>query len=70
MDLEERIRQRAYEIWESEGKPDDKGFEHWLQAQREFDYDTTGDTLTGGIETSVAQPMPKPKASRSRKKTT
>ncbi|AYN96399.1 MULTISPECIES: DUF2934 domain-containing protein [Pseudomonas] len=66
-DLEQRIRQRAYEIWEAAGRPDGQGFEHWFQAQREVDYDTAGDPLSGGIETSVAQPMPKPKRSRTKK---
>ena len=32
-DLTERIRQRAYEIWESEGKPQDRGLIHWMRAE-------------------------------------
>ncbi|MBB3320486.1 MULTISPECIES: DUF2934 domain-containing protein [unclassified Rhizobium] len=32
----DRIRSRAYEIWESEGSPDDRHDEHWLQAEREI----------------------------------
>jgi hypothetical protein len=35
-DQDERIRQRAYEIWEREGRtgnPED----HWFRAQRELD---------------------------------
>ena len=33
---EERIRERAYEIWERTGRPDGKAVEHWLQAQTEI----------------------------------
>lgn len=34
-DFEERVRQRAYELWEASGCP--QGFEadHWFQAERE-----------------------------------
>jgi hypothetical protein len=33
---DERIRQRAYEIWESEGRTGSPE-EHWFRAQRELD---------------------------------
>lgn len=33
--IRERIRQRAYELWEAEGRPNDRHIEHWLQAERE-----------------------------------
>ncbi|NYZ17321.1 DUF2934 domain-containing protein [Azospirillum sp. RWY-5-1] len=32
-----RIRDRAYELWESEGRPDGRHEEHWHQARRELD---------------------------------
>ncbi len=35
-DLEQRIRERAYEIWENEGCPAGRGDEHWRQACAEF----------------------------------
>ena len=35
-DLTERIRQRAYEIWESEGKPQGRGLIHWMRAETEI----------------------------------
>jgi Protein of unknown function (DUF2934) len=35
--LEERIRERAYQIWEREGKPDGRDAEHWQQAASEID---------------------------------
>ena len=33
---EERIRERAYEIWERAGLPNGKAVEHWLQAEAEI----------------------------------
>ena len=32
----EAIRQRAYEIWEREGRPVGKSAEHWLRAEAEL----------------------------------
>lgn len=34
-DRERRVRDRAYEIWESEGRPSGREREHWEQAERE-----------------------------------
>jgi hypothetical protein len=34
-DFEERVRQRAYELWEASGCPQGFDAEHWLQAERE-----------------------------------
>lgn len=35
-DLDERIRQRAYQIWEEEGRPDGEDFHHWFRAVEEI----------------------------------
>ena len=35
-DLMKRINHRAYEIWESEGKPEGRARIHWLRAEAEF----------------------------------
>jgi hypothetical protein len=35
-DLTEAIRQRAYEIWVSEGYPHGRDHIHWLRAEAEF----------------------------------
>jgi len=32
---EQRVRERAYEIWERAGGPEGKAVEHWLQAEAE-----------------------------------
>jgi hypothetical protein len=36
IDLEEQVRHRAYEIWQSEGCPHGRDFEHWHRASLEF----------------------------------
>jgi hypothetical protein len=35
-DLQQRIQQRAYQLWESEGRPEGREQAHWQQAQREL----------------------------------
>lgn len=35
-DVTERIRLRAYSIWEAEGAPENRHEDHWLQAEREI----------------------------------
>lgn len=32
----ERIRQRAYELWQQSGQPDGSEMDFWLQAEREI----------------------------------
>jgi hypothetical protein len=34
---EERIRQKAHEIWERAGRPDDKAKDHWAEAERQVE---------------------------------
>jgi hypothetical protein len=52
--LELRIRQRAYEIWNADGRADGKADEHWLAAERE-------------VASSLSARSPAPKASAPRK---
>jgi hypothetical protein len=33
---EQRVRDRAYEIWQQAGCPEGKSDEHWLQAETEI----------------------------------
>ncbi len=35
---EDRIRRRAYELWQQEGSPEGKPDDHWLQAEHEIDH--------------------------------
>lgn len=48
---EDRIRQRAYEIWEQEGRPHGEDLKHWLRAFQEF----------GASPKTDAQPARKPR---------
>ncbi|MDL2410825.1 DUF2934 domain-containing protein [Rhizobium calliandrae] len=44
VDRNERIERRAYEIWESEGRPDGSDLRHWQQACDELDGDDLHET--------------------------
>ena len=35
-DHDERIRARAHEIWEAEGRPEGREYSHWLRARAEI----------------------------------
>lgn len=35
-DHDERIRQRAHDIWEAEGRPEGREYSHWLRARAEI----------------------------------
>ena len=35
---EDRIRKRAYQLWQQEGSPEGRPDDHWLQAEREIDH--------------------------------
>ena len=39
---EERIRRRAHEIWEREGRPEGRRGEHWARARREVEAEEGG----------------------------
>ncbi|SIQ83384.1 Protein of unknown function [Paracoccus thiocyanatus] len=36
MEEQDKIRERAHQIWESEGRPSGREVEHWQQAEREL----------------------------------
>ncbi|WP_263263052.1 DUF2934 domain-containing protein [Pseudomonas sp. RIT-PI-S] len=64
---EDKVRDRAYELWEREGRPEGAANSHWKQAadeiKAEADDASNADTqasASGGVESGVAQPMPKP----------
>jgi hypothetical protein len=46
-DLQILIRTRAYEIWESEGYPEGKADDHWLQAEAEIQNQTDQQPQSG-----------------------
>ena len=40
--LHDRIQQRAYQLWEGEGRPNGRGDAHWQQAEREIREEMAG----------------------------
>ncbi|WP_417776608.1 DUF2934 domain-containing protein [Stutzerimonas xanthomarina] len=57
---EQRIRERAHEIWEAKGRPEGQEQEHWAQARDEMEpFYKEGDATAGSIESSVAILMPR-----------
>lgn len=59
---EDRIRQRAYEIWEREGRPHGEELKHWLSAFEELGSGAAGGK---GVKAAAAKPgKPAAKASK------
>ena len=56
IDLTERIRQRAYEIWESEGQPRGRNLTHWLRAEAEIRDALQAQAATGKVRTPKGRP--------------
>ena len=44
---EQAIRERAYVIWEEEGRPQGRHLEHWLQAETEIDFGAASGRVGG-----------------------
>jgi hypothetical protein len=41
--IEEMIREQAYELWDSAGRPDGRSDEFWFAASAEFEREGTGE---------------------------
>jgi hypothetical protein len=70
--VERRIRDRAYRIWEEEGRPADRDVEHWLRAAQEVAAEEGADaaTASGGTDgTADLDAAEKPKKTRSPRST-
>ncbi len=50
----ERIRQRAYELWETQGRPEGRDLEHWEQARLEIEAEGSSDDGTAAENTGLA----------------
>lgn len=46
-DLERRIRERAFELWEAEGQPEGRDAQHWSRAEAEFAEAQAVETMPG-----------------------
>jgi hypothetical protein len=51
IDREQDQRERAYRIWENEGRPEGRHAEHWQQAE---DEDAAADATEANVEASEA----------------
>jgi hypothetical protein len=54
-ELEQRIRERAHQIWEDQGRPEGRDQEHWSRAEQEINANELTspplqpDTIGGGL---------------------
>jgi Protein of unknown function (DUF2934) len=46
--IEDRIRNRAYELWEAEGRPEGREVDHWLRAAQEVSGEVAAETSVVG----------------------
>ena len=53
MEREQAIRELAYAIWESNGRPDGCAEAHWHQAEARIDADAAQTKGTGGVQEIV-----------------
>lgn len=60
-DLDRRIRERAYEIWENEGQPEGRAQDHWEQARSEFE-EARQESAAEAPSVASAGTISKPKA--------
>jgi hypothetical protein len=60
MDREERVKQRAQEIWEREGRPEGREQQHWYQALEEIAVEEDGTLSAAGEEDPEPVFMPSP----------
>lgn len=51
--VKQKIEQRAYEIWESEGCPYGRDFDHWLRAEAEITTSLSESSTPGGESQST-----------------
>ena len=54
-DRQDRIRARAYEIWQQKGSPEGHENDHWKEAEQELDAENTG---AGSVVSDDSAPQP------------
>jgi len=57
MSREQKIRDRAYALWEAEGRPHGREHQHWLTAEREIGSDKPGDDAAGKAKAARKPPV-------------
>jgi hypothetical protein len=68
--LEQRIRQRAYEIWDAIGRPEGASHLHWLTAEREVLAASTFGTSTARPKATASKTVRRAKPARPRTRKT
>lgn len=61
LERDERIRERAHRIWESEGRPDDRAAIHWEIAARIIDEEDATPSTTpaeSAVDQAIADTFP------------
>jgi hypothetical protein len=61
-----RIRKRAYEIWEDEGRPEGRDRIHWLRAEAEFRESLCASRPASATPQLKPQKTPKPSSRAAR----
>jgi hypothetical protein len=64
--LEETIRERAYQLWIADGRPEGKAEIYWLTAQHEI-LAASVDRAAAAVETVATKPLRRARAARSDK---
>jgi hypothetical protein len=65
--LDEKIRRRAYEIWEESGRPEGMESQHWEQAAREIAASAVEQPSNGSSDETAATPQRPQAAQRAAK---
>jgi Protein of unknown function (DUF2934) len=65
--LDEAIRERAYQLWLADGRPEGNPDNYWLNAQREMLTDSVDGAVAEESVLVAAKPEKKPKVARPRK---
>lgn len=64
--LTDQIRQRAYDIWQREGRPVGREVDHWLNAAAELEAESTRDT--GATQGTAMRGRKSPTAAKAAKR--
>lgn len=63
-DRDQKLQERAYDIWEREGRPADRAGEHWLQAEAELSGATGPSSSSAAAAPGAAAAKSRPRAKR------
>lgn len=63
-DRAERVRRRAHNIWERDGRPDGRHDEHWAQAEAEVDDEIRAERQSAETESSAPEAPPKRRSTK------